>query len=39
MSEQSYLELFSYLKQIANSLKADRAAILVGAGFSLNADS
>ncbi|WP_410513071.1 SIR2 family protein [Paenibacillus sp. BR2-3] len=39
MAEKTSTELEQYLKQITESLKANRCAILVGAGFSRNADS
>ncbi|WP_379163465.1 SIR2 family protein [Paenibacillus sp. sgz5001063] len=39
MAEKTSTELEQYLKQIAESLKANRCAVLVGAGFSRNADS
>lgn len=39
MTEKTSTELEQYLKQITESLKASRCAVLVGAGFSRNADS
>ncbi|MEC0241271.1 SIR2 family protein [Paenibacillus dokdonensis] len=39
MTEKISMELEQYLKQIAESLKANRCSVLVGAGFSRNADS
>ncbi|MDN4083290.1 SIR2 family protein [Paenibacillus polymyxa] len=39
MSEYLSTELGQHLKQIIESLKANRCAVLVGAGFSRNADS
>ncbi|MFF2909217.1 SIR2 family protein [Paenibacillus sp. NPDC057934] len=39
MAEKTSIELEQYLKQIIESLRANRCAVLVGAGFSRNADS
>lgn len=39
MAEKISTELEQYLKQITESLKANRCSVLVGAGFSRNADS